>query len=497
MECLMMNGKGNFKNNIGWCFDNTYSTLPDAMLSKLAPVPVKSPKLVILNKELSKELDLNFSSISIDELTAMLAGNLLPEGSESIAQAYAGHQFGHFTMLGDGRAITLGEHIDRNGERFDIQFKGSGKTPYSRQGDGKAALGPMLREYIISESMDALHIPSSRSLAVVATGEPVYREKILAGAVLTRVASSHIRVGTFEYAAARHDIGALTALVNYAINRHYRHLNGEEVPALALLNTVIKRQVNLIVDWMRVGFVHGVMNTDNMTISGETIDYGPCAFMDTYDEKTVFSSIDQNRRYAFGNQPHIAQWNIARFAEALLPLLDANRKKAIDIAEEQVFEFIEIYNSRWLSMMRKKLGLETEKMEDKSLINKLLQWMQNKKADYTNTFRLLSDETFNPKGIYKDTEFIEWYTQWQARRSECNRQKIISSNRMNKVNPTYIPRNYQVELALYEAVENDNLSAFKSLVDLLKTPYTGKMGFEEFEKPSPDYFENYQTYCGT
>ena len=343
MECLMKSGKINFKNNIGWRFDNTYSALPEVMLSRLLPVPVKSPKLIILNKELSNELDLNFSSISGEELAAMLAGNLLPEGSESIAQAYSGHQFGHFTMLGDGRAIIIGEHITKNNKRFDIQFKGSGLTPYSRNADGRAALSPMLREYIISEAMHALNIPTTRSLAVVITGENVIRETPLPGAILTRIALSHMRVGTFQYAAMLNDIKLLKNLVNYAINRHYPNLKWKSNLALELLKAVIEKQAELVTNWMRVGFIHGVMNTDNMTISGETIDYGPCAFMDTYDPKTVFSSIDHRGRYSYFNQPGITQWNLSRFAETLVPLINEKEDKAIEIANEVIDNFSTLY----------------------------------------------------------------------------------------------------------------------------------------------------------
>ena len=308
-------------SKIGWRFDNTYSKLPDTMMSKLSPIPVKKPELVILNNSLSEKLGLDFSNIDKENLSLMFAGNLLPEGSQSIAQAYAGHQFGHFTMLGDGRAIVMGEHLSKNNERFDIQFKGSGKTPFSRRGDGRAALGPMLREYIVSESMHGLNIPTTRSLAVVKTGENVMRETPLLGAILTRVAASHIRVGTFQYVTATEDKKNLKTLVDYTINRHYPNIKNSKTAALDLLKIVIEKQTELVTNWMRVGFIHGVMNTDNMAISGETIDYGPCAFMDIYDPQTVFSSIDEQGRYAYFNQPGITKWNLLRFAETLLPLI--------------------------------------------------------------------------------------------------------------------------------------------------------------------------------
>ena len=341
-------------SKIGWHFDNSYARLPETMLSRLAPIPVQKPKLIILNHALSKDLGLDFSTLTDEHIASMFAGNLLPQGSEPIAQAYAGHQFGHFTMLGDGRAIVMGEHLTPGNKRIDIQFKGSGRTPYARGADGRAALGPMLREYIISEAMHALGIPSTRSLAVVTTGENVIRETPLPGAILTRVAASHIRVGTFQYIAMGGDVQILEDLVHYAIDRHYPNLKGIKNPAQGLLKAVIEKQAELITNWMRVGFIHGVMNTDNMTISGETIDYGPCAFMDTYNPATVFSSIDHNGRYAYANQPAIAHWNLARFAETLLPLIHDKQDKAIKIAEEIINSFSSVYKKHWLAMMRKK-----------------------------------------------------------------------------------------------------------------------------------------------
>ena len=339
-------------DNIGWLFDNSYSRLSNDLLVKQSPIPVKSPKLVILNKELSKDLDLNFTNISNEDLSQLFSGNILPSGSNSIAQAYAGHQFGHFTMLGDGRAVLMGEHLSKNNERFDIQFKGSGKTPFSRSGDGRAALGPMLREYIISEAMYGLNIPTTRSLAVVKTGENVMRNKYLPGAILTRVASSHIRVGTFQYLAATQNDKNLKVLIDYVINRHYPNIKSSKNQALDLLKTLIDVQINLVVNWMRIGFIHGVMNTDNMTISGETIDYGPCAFMDEYNPETVFSSIDHNGRYAFLNQPKIVKWNIARFAECIIPFIDSDKDKAVEMATKTINTFEEIYQKKWLNMMR-------------------------------------------------------------------------------------------------------------------------------------------------
>ena len=371
---------------VGWHFDNTYSKLPKSFLENIKPVPVKDPKLVILNKNLAEQLNLDFSKFSENDLAKIFSGNNLPDGSETIAQAYAGHQFGHFTMLGDGRAVMLGEHLDKDQKRYDIQFKGSGRTSFSRSGDGRAVLGPMLREYIISEAMHALNIPTTRSLTVVSTGEEVVREQMLPGAILTRVASSHIRVGTFQYIAATQNPDDLKILFNYTIERHYPEIKQSETKALDLLNLLMKKQCELVINWMRVGFIHGVMNTDNMTVSGETIDYGPCAFMDQYHPQTVFSSIDQHGRYSYNNQPRITKWNLARFAECIIPLIDKDEQKAISIATETINNFEKLYEEKWLNMMRDKLGLFGEDKEDKNLIFGLLTWMENNKADFTNTF---------------------------------------------------------------------------------------------------------------
>ena len=391
---------------IGWRFDNTYSKLPEHFISNTSPIPVKSPELIILNDDLAKELGLNFSLIDKKDLSKLFSGNLLPEGSKAISQAYAGHQFGHFTMLGDGRAVLMGEHISKNNERFDIQFKGSGKTPFSRNGDGRAALGPMLREYIISEAMHALNIPTTRSLAVVKTGEDVMRESTLQGAILTRVASSHLRVGTFQFIAARKNENELKTLINYTINRHYPNIKHYKNQALELLKVMIEQQTNLVINWMRVGFIHGVMNTDNMAISGETIDYGPCAFMDSYDPQTVFSSIDQFGRYSYSNQPNITKWNLARFAECLIPLIDPNKDKAIEIATETINNFDKNYEIKWINMMRDKLGLFGQDPKDLVLILDLLTWMHKNKADYTNTFCVLINEKVQKNKIYEDENFI-------------------------------------------------------------------------------------------
>ena len=343
--------------DVGWKFDNSYARLPEAFYVRLNPVPVRTPKLVVFNVALAQFLGLNPDALKGDEGAAVFSGNRIPEGAEPLAQAYAGHQFGSFTMLGDGRAILLGEQVTPKGERFDIQYKGSGRTPFSRQGDGRAALGPMLREYIISEALQALDIPTTRSLAVVTTGEPVFRETALQGAILTRTAASHIRVGTFEYAAAKGKPNEIRALADYTIRRHFPDLAADGNPYLALLGAVMERQASLVARWLLVGFIHGVMNTDNMALCGETIDYGPCAFMDAYDPNTVFSSIDHNGRYAYGQQPQIAQWNLARFAETLLPLIHEDPQEAVSMAKEAIAGFSDIFRHFWLAGMRAKLGL--------------------------------------------------------------------------------------------------------------------------------------------
>ena len=399
---------------IGWHFDNSYSKLSKTFKEDIKPTPVHEPELVILNDELAKNLNLNFSGIDKKKLAEIFSGNSLPDGTNSIAQAYAGHQFGHFTMLGDGRAVLLGEHIDNKNQRFDIQFKGSGRTSFSRGGDGRAALGPMLREYIISEAINALHIPTTRSLAVVKTGEKVVRENLLNGAILTRVASSHIRVGTFQYIAATQNLEDLNTLVDYTIDRHYPDIKSSKNKALDLLSLVMEKQCQLVINWMRVGFIHGVMNTDNMTISGETIDYGPCAFMDQYDPKTVFSSIDKFGRYAFSNQPPITKWNLARFAECLIPLIDKDEDSAIKIATELIDNFQNIYEEKWLNMMRDKLGLFGEDKNDLTLINKLLNWMKNNNADYTNTFCHLMGIKIDDE-VYINDDFKSWTNEWEKR----------------------------------------------------------------------------------
>ena len=481
--------------NIGFKFENTYAKLPEILATKLVPVPVKKPKLVIFNNRLAKDLGLDVNSVSEDDLTNLFSGNKLPAGSEPLAQAYCGHQFGHFVMLGDGRAIVLGEHLTPSGKRIDIQFKGSGRTPYSRSGDGRAALGPMLREYIISEAMHGLNIPTTRSLAVVATGEMVQREVALQGAVLTRVASSHLRVGTFQYLAARQDIKSLKELVSYTIKRHYPEFINSKNQALELLRIVIKKQAYLIAEWMRVSFIHGVMNTDNMTISGETIDYGPCAFMDYYDPKTVFSSIDLHGRYAFGNQPNIAEWNLARFAESILPLFDLDNKKAVSIAEQEINNFKDIFKNNFTKMMKGKLGLISNEIEDDKLMKDLFQLMFKNEADYTNTFVHLMNGSVPQEKLIKDKNFIEWKNKWNSRLSR-NQDIIKAKELMTKNNPIIIPRNHLIESALSKA-EQGNLDEFNKLILALKDPYKDNEQYTGLKNPAPQSEKKYQTFCGT
>jgi len=479
---------------IGWHFDNTYSKLPKTFIEEIKPTPVNDPNLVILNRELAKDLNLDFSNIDNKDLAKLFSGNVLLGDTSTIAQAYAGHQFGHFTMLGDGRAILLGEHLVNDTKRYDIQLKGSGRTPFSRNGDGRAALGPMLREYIISEAIHALGIPTTRSLAVVSTGEKVIRENLLPGAILTRVASSHIRVGTFQYVAAKQNIDDLHTLVDYTINRHYPEIKFSKNKALDLLNLVMEKQCKLVVNWMRVGFIHGVMNTDNMAISGQTIDYGPCAFMDFYNPKTVFSSIDKLGRYSFSNQPPITKWNLARLAECLIPLIHQNEDTAIKIATETIDNFQNIYENKWLNMMRDKLGLFGKDKNDLKLISDLLHWMELNKADYTNTFCYLMNINFNNESKYKVISFINWFKQWKNRVLTNNGSVEKSINLMKKNNPTVIPRNHKVEEAI-EAANNNDLSLTNKLLSILNKPYDSQNDIENYQSPSDN--DEYQTFCGT
>ena len=477
----------------GWRLELSYASLPELFYSTVAPTPVREPKMVVFNRPLAETLGLDAGALSSPEGAAIFAGNVLPPGSQPIAQAYAGHQFGGFTTLGDGRAILLGEQITPSGDRFDIQLKGPGRTRYSRGGDGRAALGPMLREFIISEAMHALGIPTTRSLAVVTTGEPVFREDELAGAVLTRVAASHIRVGTMQWAAANGDVEALRALTEYTRARHYPGV--ESGNALALLRAIADRQASLIARWQMVGFIHGVMNTDNMALSGETIDYGPCAFMNAYDPATVFSSIDHRGRYAYGNQPPIAQWNIARLAEAMLPLFDANQERAIELATGEVHRFAERFEIYWLDGMRAKLGLFNAEDEDHALIDDLLAWMHKNEADFTNTFRDLSGGAALQGPRSHEVGDPAWRERLAARRARQPQSANEVRALMQRSNPAFIPRNDKVEQALYEATGGSTVQMDR-LLDVLRAPYDYSRDLPEFSTPPKDS-RGYRTFCGT
>ncbi len=475
----------------GWRLEHSYAELPVGLHTAVEPTPVRAPRLVVWNRALAERLALDAEALTEKSGVEMLAGNRLPPGASPLAQAYAGHQYGHFTTLGDGRAILLGEQRTPRGERYDIQLKGAGPTPYSRRGDGRAALGPMLREYVISEAMHALCIPTTRSLAVVATGEDVWRQSALPGAVLTRVAASHIRVGTMEWAATQGE-DVLRALVEYTLRRHYPELVGAENPARALLGAVAERQAVLLAQWMAVGFVHGVMNTDNMALSGETIDYGPCAFMEAYDPATVFSSIDRQGRYAYGNQPQIAQWNLARLAEAMLPLLHPVETEAVALANEVLGGFGESYRRCWLAVMRKKLGLFNAEPEDGALLEELLAWMQDTKADFTNTWAALARDEAVGSAV--------WRERWRARLGR-QEQSAEESARLRRANcPAVIPRNHRVEEAL-GAAEQGDLEKVERLLGVLAAPYdydrarTAEMA--DSCTPAPEGGVGYRTFCGT
>ncbi len=485
-------------------FDNSYARdLSPGFAVEWRADRVPEPRLVRLNRALAADLGLDVDALDGPLGAAVFSGNLVPQDATPIAQAYAGHQFGGFSpQLGDGRALLLGEVIDRNGVRRDIALKGSGPTPFSRRGDGKAALGPVLREYLVAEAMHALGIPTTRALAAVATGEGIQRETIQPGAVLTRVAASHIRVGTFQFFASRGEVDKLALLTRYTINRHYPSLAGSETPALSLLEAVIAAQARLIADWMAVGFIHGVMNTDNMTLSGETIDYGPCAFMDAYAPGTVFSSIDQTGRYAYGNQPVIGQWNLARLAEALLPLIDANGDTAVSMATDALRRYTTLYEAHWLEKMRAKLGLHVPDAGDAALVNDLLSAMAGQGADWTLTFRALSRALRGDPGAFL-VQFAEpsaadaWLAIWQARQMQEPGDPAQRAAAMDLVNPRIIPRNHKVEEALSAAVAGD-LSPFEALLAAITDPFSDTSGPDAFALPPPSGFaDTYRTFCGT
>ena len=484
-------------------FLHTYGALPERFYSRVNPTPVANPELVVFNTRLAEELGLNAAAVE-REAAAMFSGNHPPEDASPVAMAYAGHQFGGFVpQLGDGRAILLGEIKGRDGILHDIQLKGAGATRFSRSGDGRAVIGPMLREYLVSEAMHALGVPTTRSLAVVTTGEKVYRDRALPGAILTRVAASHVRVGTFQYFASRGDHEGLRVLLDYVIARHYPETRTAESPALAVLKEVARRQVDLITRWMLIGFIHGVMNTDNMAISGETIDYGPCAFMDEYDPKTVFSSIDSLGRYAYTNQPAIAQWNLARFAETLIGLIDPDTDKAIALATGVLEPFIDQFDDLFLSGMRRKLGLAAAEDADGELIRTLLTLMQESRADFTLTFRRLALTAGDPaqqpllRELFLPTSNIDgWLREWRAR---LTRETRVASDRaadMRASNPAYIPRNHRVEAAL-TAAESGDYTPFKKLLSILQRPHEDQPEASEYGLPPQPQERVLQTFCGT
>src|SRR5499433_2522057 len=487
----------------GFVFDNTYARELEGFYVPWKATQVAQPTLVKFNRELAEELGLDADALDSQEGARIFAGNETPEGAAPLAQVYAGHQFGGFVpQLGDGRALLLGEVIDRNGRRRDIQLKGSGPTPFSRAGDGRAALGPVLREYLIGEAMHALGIPTTRTLAAVLTGEPVFRESTLPGAILTRVAASHIRVGTFQFFAARGEQAKVRRLADYVIDRHYPELKDDANPYLRLLERVRDKQAALVASWMHVGFIHGVMNTDNMAISGETIDYGPCAFMDRYDPATVFSSIDTHGRYAYGNQPKIAQWNLARFAETLLSLIDADRNRAVARARQVVNNFPQRYEHHWLNGMRAKLSLVTEEEADLNLATGFVTAMAGNKVDYTLAFRYLANAALGDeeplRALFSDASaYDHWSQHWRARLARESMAPVARVESMRRANPAFITRNHRVEEALSAAVERDDYAPFDSLLNILAHPFDDQPEFAAFAEPAPDGQGCYRTFCGT
>ncbi|MDE3104874.1 MAG: YdiU family protein [Acidobacteriota bacterium] len=494
-------------NVLGLAWDNSYARLPQRFFAPARPAIVAAPRLLAINDPLARELGMEPAALHTPDAIAIFAGNQIAPGSEPIALAYAGHQFGHFVpQLGDGRAILLGELITRSGARVDLQLKGSGRTAFSRRGDGRAAIGPVLREFLVSEAMHALGVPTTRALAAVATGETVLRERPVPGAVLTRVAASHIRVGTFEYFAAHQDVEALQLLASYAMARHYPQAREAEQPIRTFLELVLQRQARLIAQWLHVGFIHGVMNTDNMAISGETIDYGPCAFLDAYHPETVFSFIDQQGRYAYLQQPEIALWNLARFAETLLPLLEretGSQAAAVDAASRVLEGFATAFAAAHLEGLRAKLGLTTAQEEDAALAQDLLQAMAANQADYTSTFRLLAEAALGPQhegalsALFRNpAEFSAWATRWRTRLQQEPADPTGRAQAMRCVNPAYIPRNHLVEAAL-AAAEHDNMAPFEALLQVIRHPFAEQPGREHYALPARPEQRVRHTFCGT
>jgi uncharacterized protein YdiU (UPF0061 family) len=486
-------------------FENTYTRLPDRFYARVAPTPVQAPRLIRLNTQLALDLGLDPNWLAGLQGLEVLAGRVVPDSAEPIAMAYAGHQFGHFVpQLGDGRAILLGEIVDRQGVRRDVQLKGSGPTPFSRRGDGRAALGPVLREYIVSEAMTALGIPSTRSLAAVMSGETVARETPLPGAVLTRVAASHIRVGTFQFFAARRDLDGLRLLADHVIARHYPEAGRSDRPYLALLELVTARQAELIARWLLVGFIHGVMNTDNMSIAGETIDYGPCAFMDEYNPGKVFSSIDRQGRYAYGNQPQIATWNLSRFAETLLPLIADDQQQAVQRAEDVLKGFSDRFDAAYLNGMRQKLGLSTVEDDDLKLVDEFLSLLAADGADFTLAFRRLSDAAGEGasehllRSLFRDQPVFEaWVARWRQRLAREPEGPDHRHAKMRAVNPAFIPRNHRIEEVIQAAVEAADFTLFETLLSVLAKPFQDQPSFAHYMDPPQVHERVCQTFCGT
>ena len=486
-------------------FSNSYARLPEQFFSRVSPTPVAQPRLLLFNGPLAAELGMATTDLDPDDLAQIFSGNQLPQGAEPISAVYAGHQFGGFSpQLGDGRAILLGEVIDVNGVRRDIQLKGAGPTPYSRRGDGRAALGPVLREYIVSEAMHALGIPTTRALAAVATGEPVYREERLPGAVLTRVAASHIRVGTFQLFASRGNTDAVRLLAAHVLERHYPDAKDNARPYHALLQEFARRHAQLVARWMSVGFIHGVMNTDNMAVSGETIDYGPCAFLEAYDPATVYSAIDEGGRYAYFNQPWAAQWNLARFAETLIPVIDADTKVASDLAQAVIDDFPRLFEAAWRAAMRGKLGLMTTHEGDEALIGALLDAMHANAADFTLTFRRLAQSLdgeaagAGPRALFADpAAFDAWEAQWHQRLQQEDTNPAARARSMLSHNPSRIPRNHRVEQAIRAAVDAQDIEPAIALVKALAEPYADEPSLAQFTQPASAGEVVSRTFCGT
>ena len=487
-------------------FENSYARLPGRFFRCLPPTPVASPRLIRLNETLAIDLGLSPAALSSLEATEVFAGNRIPEGAEPLATAYAGLQFGNWVpQLGDGRAILLGEVIGTDGIRRDIQLKGSGPTPFSRGGDGRAALGPVLREFVVSEAMAALGIPTTRSLAAVTTGESVMRESALPGAVLTRVAQSHLRIGTFQYFEAREDVEAIRMLADHALARHYPHQAASDDPYLGLLTAVVRRQAELIAQWQLIGFIHGVMNTDNASISGETIDYGPCAFMDTYHPETVYSSIDARGRYAYCNQPGIAHWNLARFAQSLLPLLGEEQEAALSRANQALACFPNCFEDAYLSGARQKLGFDVAREDDSELMSDLLDLMSENQADFTLTFRSLSEVSQSGtqgeaplRGLFKEPASLEaWLGRWRTRLAGERRPESKRCAAMRRANPAFIPRNHLVEEVIAAAVSEGDLRPFHQLMDVLSAPWDTVAEYERYAAPPRPEQIVHQTFCGT